>query len=395
MEPDIVLRDEWGALAPTRTPKTPTKHKAITLHWAGRKPSIRDDNSDFVRAVQSWHMGNNKWSDIAYSFIVTRDGRIYEGRGLHWDAFAEGKRAIRHKKLHLQGKGWPYTYGLHNAPLNWNLYSYSILLQLGSEEVASTDMLDSCVRLCDYLLSLYPYLKIDTHNTKKVKACPGNEVTRLVDEGFFGPSYRTQKPRIKLSEAFPAPEPVNKDRRISALEIRMNQLESMVTDTTLLTRPIGPSWKHHPNGVHAPFDDWTWDVLDDWLLVTIDQLGYVRLPQAPWHYLISYDTGGQTAQYSVLPLYEHKEKGYLVSYGTEAPKFKPYISNERTIGHQTLKQYADRHPNYGIVSVAIGLSSEEHLRDQIEAGLLPEGSILNPIGDGYLVPDFASYTKID
>ncbi|XP_060586611.1 peptidoglycan recognition protein 1-like [Ruditapes philippinarum] len=37
-----------------------------------------------VKGYQNYHMANNGWSDIGYSFVVGEDGNVYEARG--WDA---------------------------------------------------------------------------------------------------------------------------------------------------------------------------------------------------------------------------------------------------------------------------------------------------------------------
>ena len=35
----------------------------------------------WVRSIQDYHMDDNEWSDIGYSFLTCGDGKIYEGRG--------------------------------------------------------------------------------------------------------------------------------------------------------------------------------------------------------------------------------------------------------------------------------------------------------------------------
>lgn len=77
---NIVSRAEWGA----RQPKaqkffTPSELPCSELwlhHTAGS-----ESGADGMRRIQRFHMDTRGWHDIAYSFVVDRDGTVYEGRG--------------------------------------------------------------------------------------------------------------------------------------------------------------------------------------------------------------------------------------------------------------------------------------------------------------------------
>jgi N-acetylmuramoyl-L-alanine amidase len=96
----IVTREEWGA----REPREPLANISVPVNmtfihhsagsWHGTTPSecIRQ-----VRSIQDFHMDERGWSDIAYSFLICEDGRVYEGRG--WTA--EGAHTLGYNKVSL------------------------------------------------------------------------------------------------------------------------------------------------------------------------------------------------------------------------------------------------------------------------------------------------------
>ncbi len=73
---DVVPREEWGA-APPRGQFTTHEIDQVTIHHAGDLAGTLGPAQ--FRAWQRWHhyLG---WPDLAYHFIVGRDGRVYEGR---------------------------------------------------------------------------------------------------------------------------------------------------------------------------------------------------------------------------------------------------------------------------------------------------------------------------
>jgi hypothetical protein len=73
---DVVDREEWGAEDPQGAFITHTIER-ITVHHAGSLRGVTGPQQ--FRSWQSWHhyLG---WPDLAYHFIVGRDGKVYEGR---------------------------------------------------------------------------------------------------------------------------------------------------------------------------------------------------------------------------------------------------------------------------------------------------------------------------
>ncbi|WP_411026571.1 peptidoglycan recognition protein, partial [Salmonella sp. s54395] len=56
----------------------------VVHHSAGSTCTDISSCSSVVRGIQNYHMDNNGWWDIGYSFLIGGDGNVYEGRG--WDS---------------------------------------------------------------------------------------------------------------------------------------------------------------------------------------------------------------------------------------------------------------------------------------------------------------------
>lgn len=73
---DLISREEWGA-EPPRGTFTTHEIDHITIHHAG--DSVATTGPARFRSWQAWHF-HLGWPDLAYHFIVGRDGNVYEGR---------------------------------------------------------------------------------------------------------------------------------------------------------------------------------------------------------------------------------------------------------------------------------------------------------------------------
>lgn len=94
---NIVTRALWNAANPTRiTPFNLPAREVYVHHGASAFPAelgdrdgdgVPDGEEALVREYQQFHFGKG-WSDIAYNWLISPTGRIYEGRG--WDRVGGG-----------------------------------------------------------------------------------------------------------------------------------------------------------------------------------------------------------------------------------------------------------------------------------------------------------------
>lgn len=76
----IYSRADWGAKAPrcasgSMTPNRATIHHTVTPTNDSMTPQAR------LRQIQSFHQNSRGWCDIGYNYLVSRDGRVWRGRG--------------------------------------------------------------------------------------------------------------------------------------------------------------------------------------------------------------------------------------------------------------------------------------------------------------------------
>jgi len=73
---DLISREEWGA-EPPRGAFTNHEIDHITIHHSG--DTATTTGPAHFRSWQAWHF-HLGWPDIAYHYIIGRDGSVYEGR---------------------------------------------------------------------------------------------------------------------------------------------------------------------------------------------------------------------------------------------------------------------------------------------------------------------------
>lgn len=85
----LISRREWGAKSPTHPPTRLdwSKIDAIAIHYSGAMADELPDYKQRVRGIQNFHMSSTPtdpskpWNDIAYNYLVSRDGDKFVGRG--------------------------------------------------------------------------------------------------------------------------------------------------------------------------------------------------------------------------------------------------------------------------------------------------------------------------
>jgi hypothetical protein len=114
--PEIVSRDEWGALAPNHEAVNEPGFysEANPEGWLIYESELQDiyntviihhsafyEDTDLrtMEAIQRLHRADRGWADVAYHFVVGRTGVIYEGRdwavrGTHVDSYNTGTLGI-------------------------------------------------------------------------------------------------------------------------------------------------------------------------------------------------------------------------------------------------------------------------------------------------------------
>ncbi len=79
-----LTRADWGARAPSGAYSPLYPRRIIVHHSASRccdDVNFIGDDISYIQGVQRFHMDGNGWNDIAYNFLISPGGEIWEGRG--------------------------------------------------------------------------------------------------------------------------------------------------------------------------------------------------------------------------------------------------------------------------------------------------------------------------
>ncbi len=139
-------RSSWGATSGfchlQNRPQTPRK---ITIHHTDTPTFDSVSFEARLRQIQDYHINNNGWCDIGYHFLISRDGRIWQGmrsetlRGIH----------VLNKNQDNVGVSYIGDFHIHQPPqaaidagsriVRWLADTYSIQLSLGSTLLGHRD----------------------------------------------------------------------------------------------------------------------------------------------------------------------------------------------------------------------------------------------------------------
>ena len=148
---NIHSRAEWGARPPkcvaSMDPNRVTIHHTVTPTNDPYSPQKR------LRQIQAFHMYSQGWCDIGYNFLVSRDGRLWRGRG----------------RLRL---------GAHVANQNSGNVGISFMGNYSSTKVNKAQRCNAA-RLLRWLHGKEPAIKLNRsdikgHRQRAATACPGN-----------------------------------------------------------------------------------------------------------------------------------------------------------------------------------------------------------------------------
>jgi len=120
------------------TPRSKTKY--IILHHAkSKKCTIKD--------IENWHIDENGWSGIGYSYFVRKDGTVYEGRPIN-------------------------MIGAHTK--GFNDVSIGICFEGDFEiEHMNDTQMNTAIKLINFVQETYPDTVVKCHDDFMRTACPG------------------------------------------------------------------------------------------------------------------------------------------------------------------------------------------------------------------------------
>lgn len=178
---NVVSRAEWGA-RPPRSRTALERTEECVVHYTSAFTDETGDQAARVRGVQNYHMDSNGWSDIAYSFLFSRDGTVFEGRG--W-----GIRT--------------------SATLNANSFTHAFCF-LGADKENRDDVTDAGRASLTWLIQeaerRYGTQRVSGHRQHFNTDCPGAELMRYVAGHAWETGFRELKrgdtgPRVAVVQA--------------------------------------------------------------------------------------------------------------------------------------------------------------------------------------------------
>lgn len=76
----VIPREDWGARATRCSDNNASKYRIAVHHTV---TAAMGDPASNLRGIQSYHMDGRGWCDVGYHFLVSLDGRVWEGRPVH------------------------------------------------------------------------------------------------------------------------------------------------------------------------------------------------------------------------------------------------------------------------------------------------------------------------
>lgn len=112
--PKVHTREDWGAVAPRRTPRVldrPPDH-VIVHHTASANTGATSKAHAFAlsRQIQHFHMDTRGWDDIGEQLTISRGGHVMEGRLGTLSAIAHNGLVVGAQSLHHNR----HTIGIEN-----------------------------------------------------------------------------------------------------------------------------------------------------------------------------------------------------------------------------------------------------------------------------------------
>lgn len=178
----LISRAEWRAKSPSKGDVTPFTKKGIVIHWEGDGWKFPWDHStcdDKVRNIQTYHMQNKGWSDIAYNFLVCPHGYTYEGRGLFKRSAANGDYNVNTLYYAVQCM-WGIRAGVE-VPTTLLAGAYDTIQYIKNNTAVGSDLLG--------------------HRDTNQTSCPGDELYAWVKYGGPNPNPSPATGALSMADA--------------------------------------------------------------------------------------------------------------------------------------------------------------------------------------------------
>lgn len=178
----FVSRAQWGARPRKSGTTSIVDHPSTTFHYVGggwEYPWSHSTCDDKVRGIQTDHMDNRGWSDIAYNYLVCPHDYVYEGRGYDRRSSANGSDAANYASFAVcalwgtASEDDPLTNGMKDA----FLYAHNLLRTKGGATTV-----------------------IKGHRDWKSTSCPGDQIYAWIKAGCPDPT----------------PTPIYEDEKVNA-----------------------------------------------------------------------------------------------------------------------------------------------------------------------------------
>ena len=136
--------------------------RGLVIHYNGPATNLTnfDQCVTYWQDIRNGHVNGQEWADIGYSFGVSVDGQIFEGRGLNRYQAAQG-----------------------TTPGNSQWYSVSLMI--GGDEQPTPAQIEGVKRLRAWLMGRGMAAEVRGHRDFVASSCPGEPLYALVQDGTF------------------------------------------------------------------------------------------------------------------------------------------------------------------------------------------------------------------
>jgi len=179
------------------------------LHYTSMGSDQIGDQAERVRGVQRFHMDTRGWSDIAYSFLYSDDGSIFEGRGWGVRTAATGPA---------------------------NGYSHAFCF-LGADRDGRDDVTDAGREAVGSLIleaeRRYGSQRVSGHRQHMGTSCPGDELMRYIASHAWEQSGAPSGAFRAMSKGDSGPRVKELQRRLDALSYVKLEADGQFGDLTV------------------------------------------------------------------------------------------------------------------------------------------------------------------